>query len=325
MAQEPGRGYFGADAETANRAGRVSIEVQPEAKAGYQELLANQQDICCEPESRGRLGSLLEGDRCFPNFIGWVSNPTRAIDPRALTQFMPIFAGFHTEQQRRIPSGEAYMVGPAFYVALGERFSFGPTTGGFLWANFGDRRQGWIDLGFFAQYALIRNVENQFIFTAGLQVLTQWLGSTQISQGGYDPARLSPYLTFGKEFGEFHVLGTVGYQFPVAEESGINTRTFYASLHLDRRIFGWLYPLVEFNGTWINHDANINAPRLDRVRGFFNLGRFDNAGSMLTVAPGFNAVIVHNRLELGAVYQTPIYSDQNFRFHELLVKMVLRY
>src|SRR5262245_3505328 len=114
---------------------------------------------------------------------------------------MPIFAGAWTEQQNRIPTGDIYMVGPAFYVALGERFSFGPTTGGYLWANLGDRRQGWIDLGFFAQYALIRNVENQFIFTAGMQVITQWLGSTQLAQGGYNPAKLAPYLTFGKEFG----------------------------------------------------------------------------------------------------------------------------
>jgi hypothetical protein len=36
-------------------------------------------------------------------------------------------------------------------------------------------------------------------------------------------------------------------------------------------------------------------------------------------------VLVQNRLELRAVYQTPVYSEHNLYFNELLVKLVLRY
>src|SRR5271170_3138919 len=36
--------------------------------------------------------SRLKGDTEFPNFIGFVSNPTLALDPRALTQLWPVFA-----------------------------------------------------------------------------------------------------------------------------------------------------------------------------------------------------------------------------------------
>jgi hypothetical protein len=46
---------------------------------------------------------------------------------------------------------------------------------------------------------------------------------------------------------------------------------------------------------------------------------------MFTVAPGFNAVLVQDRLEVGAVYETPIWSQHNFNFNSLLVKMIVRF
>src|SRR4051794_41150868 len=34
----------------------------------------------------------LTGDRAFPNFIGYVSNPSLAVDPRSQTQLYPIYS-----------------------------------------------------------------------------------------------------------------------------------------------------------------------------------------------------------------------------------------
>ena len=48
-------------------------------------------------------------------------------------------------------------------------------------------------------------------------------------------------------------------------------------------------------------------------------------GNLVTVAPGVNAVLIPNGLEVGAVYQTPIASEHNFRFNEVLLKVVLRH
>src|SRR5437016_698770 len=42
------------------------------------------------PEPAARSGGFLAGNRSFPNFIGFLSNPTQAIDPRALTQITPV-------------------------------------------------------------------------------------------------------------------------------------------------------------------------------------------------------------------------------------------
>jgi hypothetical protein len=64
---------------------------------------------------------------------------------------------------------------------------------------------------------------------------------------------------------------------------------------------------------------------LTNTPGLVEFGRFDNTGGMFTVAPGFNAVLIQDKLELGAVCETPIWSQRNFNFNSLLVKMILRF
>jgi hypothetical protein len=132
---------------------------------------------------------------------------------------------------------------------------------------------------------------------------------------------MSTYLTAGKEFGNFHVLTTNGFKYPISP--GKNEATvFYGSLHLDRRTRGWIYPLVEFN-----YASVISSPSLDVLapHDFLGLGGVNPAIAMLTVAPGVNFVLIPNRLEVGAAYQTPIASEHHFHFNEVIGKMILRY
>src|SRR5262249_6404517 len=103
----------------------------------------------------------------------------------------------------------------------------------------------------------------------------------------------------------------------------VSTDVFYTTLHLDRRVGGWFYPLVELNGFW--HSTNIDPTTLLSRPELFGFDRHDAAGNLITVAPGFNAVLIHNRLEFGAVYQTDIYSQHHYHLNEVLTKLVLRY
>jgi hypothetical protein len=133
---------------------------------------------------------------------------------------------------------------------------------------------------------------------------------------------MAPYLTAGKECGEFHVLATGGYQFPFAGPGKLETDLFYANLHLDRRCFGWLYPLVEFNLSY--HTSNVSFG-LQTREGLIDFGNFESEGNVLTMAAGANAVLVKERLEIGAVYTTVLAAQHNFEANGLLVKMVIRY
>lgn len=284
----------------------------------------------------------LSGNRNFPNFIGFLSNPLQNIEPRAMTALWPLFlSNWLSTPPPALPDGNFQLYGAGLYVALSDRFSFGLNQGGGAAADFerdarprpfldrfgrrrdarefSGQREGWLNLGGFAQYTLIEDVPNQFLLTAGLR----WeapSGSRAVFQGS-GPAHLAPYVTVGKELGQFHVLATTGYEF-AAGSGELTTNLFYANLHLDWQVFGWLYPLVELN--WTYHTSSVDA-ELVTHRGFIDSGNFTSSGNILTLAVGANAVLVRERLEVGAVYSTPLATQRNFDFNGLLVKMLIRY
>jgi len=264
-------------------------------------------------------GGFLTSDRGFPNFIGWISNPTRNIDPRSLTELYPIFSYAWTDPFRHvIPRGQISAYGAGINLALTERLCVGLTDGSPLWAHFDRQRTGWANLGGFGQFTLIRDTDDQFLLTIGLS----WeapSGSKEVFQGT-GPAYLAPYLTLGKEFGNFHVLATTGYYFP-CEDSTVTTQTYFANFHFDYRL-GWFYPLVEFNGSWSNKTINFTR---DFAPGLIEIDRFDNTGGIFAVSPGFNAVLVQDRLEVGAVYSTAIWARHGFNFNSMLAKMIIRF
>jgi hypothetical protein len=284
---------------------------------------------------------LLTGNHNFPGFIGFMSDPLQNIDPRALTAIYPIFGSEWVSNIPPIPDGDFQVYGPALTVALSDRLAVGLNQGGYAVAHFsrnqagrlalldplgrfrdveaGGEREGWLNLGGFFQYTVVEDVADQFLLTAGLR----WeapCGSHEVFQG-HGPAELSPYLTAGKEFGEVHVLATTGYQFPAGLGSD-NTNLFYANLHLDRRCFGWLYPLVEFN--WLYHVTSVSFG-LPTRRGFIDFDNFEATGNVVTLAAGANAVLVPERLGFGAVHTAVIGSQGNFDANGLIVKMMLRY
>jgi hypothetical protein len=97
---------------------------------------------------------------------------------------------------------------------------------------------------------------------------------------------------------------------------------FYANVHFDRQCFGWLYPLVEFNLSYLEKSVGIDF--VDRS-GFFDFNNFAASGNVLSLAVGANAVLVRDKLEMGAVYITPIATQRDFNFNGLIVRMTLRF
>ncbi|MFO0866616.1 MAG: hypothetical protein U0744_18580 [Gemmataceae bacterium] len=180
-------------------------------------------------------------------------------------------------------------------------------------------RQGWLNLGGFAQYMVYQNVEGQAFATVGLR----WeapCGSQDMFQGR-GPAYLAPYLTVGKEFGNWHVLAITGYEF-AAERRESSSEFLYCNVHIDRQTFGWLYPLLEINTTHYTTRYDVAIPT---ERGYFDFGSFTTSGNLVTMAVGANAVLIRNKLELGAIYNCPLYSERSLSFDGLLVKAVYRY
>ena len=264
-------------------------------------------------------GSCLTGNHNFPNFIGYMSNPLFGIDPWALTKITPLNDIAWITASGRLPGGTIEIPGAILDVALSERLAVGLTQGGYAWADLHQEREGWLNLGGYAQYTLIQNVPDQFLLTAGLH-WTAPMGSKDIFQG-FGPAKLAPYVTAGKEFCDFHILSTFGYAFP-AGESNPSTQFFYGIVHLDRRCFGWLYPLIELN--WVAHTSTVDV-NMDVREGIIDLGSFSGSGNLATLTFGANAVLVPEKLEFGAGYTTSIATQHDFHVNALIVKMTYRY
>jgi hypothetical protein len=304
-------------------------------------------EIVTDPQvpfnSGGAPAGMLSGNHNFPNFINWISNPLSNIDPRAVTAMYPMFGGVWFDNTPPVPDGDMQIYGPALTIALSDRFAMGMNQGGLADTHFSrnpalrDRlialdptgrfrdvenshqRDGWLDLGGFFQYTVIQDCQDQCLLTAGLRWIAP-AGSPEVFQG-HGPLELAPYLTAGKEFGKYHVLATVGYQFPAGPGSDY-TENFYANLHLDRQCFGWLYPLIEFNSNFVTKSISFGLPSR---HGFIDLGNFEAEGDVVSMAIGANAVLKPERLEIGAVYITVISSQHNFDADGLLVKMTLRF
>lgn len=280
----------------------------------------------------------LEGNRNFSNFIGYVSNPLFAIDPRSQTNMYPIFDSVWVRPSGILPSGNIQLYGAGLTLALTDRLSVGLNQGGYVVSHFdrGERRErlpnrdlrrarnrdgsrdGWLNLGGFVQYTLIQNVPRQFLLTAGLH----WeapSGEAEVFQG-QGPVKLAPYITLGKELGEFHLLTTTGYLFPTG--SATLTNLFYGTVHLDRRLFGWIYPLIECNWAYHTSSVDFNVPEIPN---YFSFGNFEGSGNIVSLSTGINTVLVKDRLELGGVYTTTVATQRDFSFNGLLIRMVFRY
>jgi hypothetical protein len=296
--------------------------------------------LYCASSGAGH-SSCLPGTHDFDQFIGFMSNIAFNIDPRAVTELMPITGASWVSTIPALPNGNIWIPpGAALTLALSERLAVGINQGGYAVANFdrspvasffrnqlgvlenrnqfAGQHQGWLNLGGFGQYTLLQDVPAQSLLTAGLR----WeapCGSKDIFQGN-GPAKLAPYFTAGKGFGDFHVLANAGFQFPTG--SGGFGSFFYGCLHLDYGMFGWLYPLVEFNGVYHTTGTAVNLPTRE---GFIDLGNFESTGNLVTLAVGANAVLVRSKLEFGAVYTTPIATERNFTFNGFLAKMVIRF
>ena len=319
----------------------------------------------------------------FEDFIGFMSDPSQNIDPRAVSEIYPLFASFWTKEAGPVPASGFQLYGAGLTVALSDRLAIGLNQGGYadvhlsktdahmlavvdqigraqvldlvrrnpaaLLALFrqhgldvrellrlqrlvsfdptlqfsdveaGGHRSGFLNFGGFIQYTLIQDPDRQFLLTTGMR-LEAPCGSYEIFEG-HGPVHLAPYVTVGKGWGDFHVLATAGYYFPVGPGDD-SIHTFYADVHLDRRLLGWLYPLVEFNFDYWTRGVDLD---LAARKGFFNFRNFEATGNILTMAVGANAVLRPQKLEIGAVYQTTIATQHDFNMNGLVVKLVYRF
>jgi hypothetical protein len=268
----------------------------------------------------------LQSDHAFPGFIGPITNPILAKDPRSLTELRPLFVAHWIPPANALSDGDFQVYAAQIRVALSERLQFIAEKDGYavLRPTSGAPRQdGWLNLAAGLKYVLVRDVENQFLVSAGFQYEPQ-TGEAAVFQSQGD-GLMTVFGTVGKEFGCFwHFIGNMGYQFGFDNDQ--SNDLFYMSLHLDRQCFGWLYPLVEMNWFHYTRSGNWGIPAaVGGGDGLLNLGTSGIAGdNLLTLAMGLKAQWSRN-LETGIAYERPITGDKGIFDNRLIAEIIIRY
>jgi hypothetical protein len=269
---------------------------------------------------------LFQSDQAFPNFIGPITNPVLTKDVRALTEVRFLFVqDWIPESNVFLKGGDFQVYGAQVRVALTDRLSFIADKDGF--ATLSPRsfpsRTGSLDIAAGLKYALIRDVEDQFLLNAGFQ----WeppTGENKVFQDQGKAGIWTVFVNAGKEFGDcWHLMYNGGYQFGNAE---FTSSFHYHQLHLDKQLFGWLYPLAEVNWFRYTHGGHYGIPNIvGEGDGLINFGTTGVAGNnLLTAALGVQAKFSQH-LELGFAWETPISDRKDLILQRVLANMIVRY
>lgn len=267
----------------------------------------------------------LESDRAFPRFIGPITNPVLSKDPRSVTEARFLFINDVLPGEEALGGGNFQVYALQLRAALTDRLTFIADKDGIatIHAHAIDQQTGLLNMNFGLKYVIDRDVENQFLWSAGFTYEPP-MGERNVFEN-HGNGVLTLFTTVGKEINcHWHVLDTVGYQFGL--EDSQNSSFFYNSLHVDRELFGWLYPLAEMNWFHYTHGGDRGLPpAVSEGDGLLNLGTSGVAGlDIVTLAAGVKARL-GDHAETGLAWELPISNQKGLIDNRLVFEFILRY
>jgi hypothetical protein len=199
---------------------------------------------CCDCfNGRQRILGLLPSDHCFDRFISPLSNPFFFEDPRSLTEARGIF--IDNSLPATIGGGDAQVWAGQLRGRVTDRLSIIAPRLGYLQVN---QSGGGAPTGFMSapvgfKYNFIRDVERQFLVSAGMTYFVKGSSGAFSNFGGGD---FHFFLTGGAQIlGRGHWLSGSGFRIPA--DSNWGTQLFYWSNQWDYELPGHIYPLVGVN------------------------------------------------------------------------------
>jgi hypothetical protein len=319
-------GYFGGPSEMAPVGNAPSYaSPAPPAATAY--------GCTCGDDCSGLLGAwrspsrrLFESDHQFDDFVGPLTNPINSKDPRSLTEARILFVSDWGRPATPVIRGGNFQVyALQLRLALTDRLSLIADKDGiaaFHPAGKGTKDSvGLLNISAGLKYVLVRDVERKFLFTVGGQFEPPTGGANVFS--GYGNGILGLFAIVGKEFGnKNHFLATVGQNIPMSAQ---NSGYFYTSLHLDKQLWGWLYPLVEANWLYYNESGRHLPPIGLEGDGLINLGTRNVVGdNFVTLAVGLKAQL-NKHINTGIAYEFPV-SERDFLLgNRIVADFIIRY
>lgn len=265
-----------------------------------------------------------ESDKAFEGFVNPVTNPILAKDPRSSTWARILILNNNLPGSHPLGGGNVQAYGMQVNIALTERLTFIADKDGYADVNIRNvpHTGGWLNVAAGLKYTFIRDVENQFLAAAG--VMYEIPSGESDAFQGHGSGQITPFLTWGKQVCDnWHILATHGYTAAVNQTT--DSSFFYHSLHVDRAINGWFYPLVEVN--WFQYTQGGNRlPRpVGEADGLINLGTQGMAGRQLLSTAVGAKMRFSEHLYAGVAYEFALTGYKGLLNNRITADLVVRY
>jgi hypothetical protein len=273
-----------------------------------------------------------QSDQAFNEFISPVSNPFFSEDPRALTEFRPIFIFQEAPDHNATFHGATIeFFGAQGRLAVTNWLSFEITKLGGIWfqphddAAVGDEG-GFAELMLGPKFTVFRCESTGTVVALGLTFDIP-AGSSKAFQ---DTGTLSliPYVSVAQRvvktpYGTLNVMDTLGYNVSIDNE---RTSDIFSSLHFDFDVANLhkIYPLIEFN--WFYYTSNGNSAPFDfEGRDLFNFGSMNVSGKTeLSMAIGMRYKFCEN-IQVGLAGEVPLTSPRGLMDYRITFDLIFRF
>ena len=271
------------------------------------------------------------------NTISPVSNPIFFEDPKINSEVHAVYmdhilpSSFEFNGGKVPLGGEVQVFAVQLRYAINDRLAVIATKDGYIAFqpdNTLAHHYGWGDLAAGLKYAVINDLDDQFILTPGFTV-TLPTGSTDVYQGHGEGVE-NIFLSAEKGFNNFHITGNFGANIP--NDFDKNTAQLHYSLQLDYYVNQYIIPFFVANGNTILSDGKNQAnqslsavPLNTEGYDLINFGSSKASGStQFTVGGG-----VRSRLskdwDLGVAYEAGVVGPVGIFDSRITADLVWRF
>ena len=280
---------------------------------------------CCDSfNGRRRIFGMLPSDHCFDRFISPISNPFFFEDPRSLTEVRGMF--IDNSLPNTVGRGDAQVWAAQFRGRITDRWSIIAPRLSYFSVNQANNGGGSNPAGFLsapvgAKFNFYRDVENQFLLSAGI---TYFIPGSPGALSNFDNGDFHLFLTGGKQiFGRGHWLSSTGFRLP--EDRNWGTQLWYWSNQWDYELPGHIYPLIGLNWFHWMDGAGINSGIPIAGLDLINLPTNGVAGNNVVTNVIGAKWKPSGNMELGFGWEYPLTQNGDILKNRVYADVILRY
>jgi hypothetical protein len=245
----------------------------------------------------------LNGLRGFECAVEPVGQPLYFESPYNVSGLRFLYLHHEFSDGSQLQGGQVNVVAVQARLALSERWQFIATKDGYSWFDSGiiQNQEGWNDLAAGLKYVFYVDREADLVASAGARLMFT-TGDDEILQS--ETEELSPFISIGKGWDKFHVVGDLTYRFPFDSDDGNQVLHWdvSASYEIAPDALPGFAPLVELHGVHYMSDGErlpLSVGGLD----YTNLGSSDVSGSAVIWAGAGARWKLTPHVSVGGVYE----------------------